>query len=276
MNEQELQQLARNLRPLRNDERQLQSKVDKIINVLEQNSRFSVAEVLPAGSLIKNTILKGHLEADIVFLINRSKKRLSFEDVLDELYWTLKEEFRGAFVKKQQIAVSLYTEEAHDLPKFDVLVGYGITSPKQMAEVKNTKFYRASTSKFHVEYVKAQNRQNQHFSDVVRLLKHWKQENKIPLSGFQLELLAADGVHRSQKRNLTSCLQSTYRTIQGFCDGKIILPVNWKHFTKKDVSCSASKAGLLLVDPGDPSNNVARDIEKTEVRYIQRLATRKL
>ena len=278
MNTRELQQLARDLKPDYMEEQMLQSELNSIKRVLEHNSRFSVIQTLPGGSFAKGTMVKGTFEADIVFLINRSVGGQPHDAVLDNLHQVLSANFwHNTSIKKQGIAVTMTMKKTPYNLKFDVLVGYAVNSPIQMAEVKKSKFYRGSTSKFHVEYAKKQKQQYQDYAGLVRVLKRWAKKKNVPLSGFQLELLAADGVKNSQQRNLSSCLNSTYRTIQGFCDGRKIYPVNWgQYFTKNEVRCQASPAGLLLVDPGDPSNNVASSIKAKNVSLIRGAAMREI
>lgn len=275
MKPKELYEKVQKLRPTIDEKKTLKSTINRIENILINSSQFSVRKVVPGGSLKKGTMIRGHFEADVVFIIE-SFGFQSFSDLQQIAIHVLRNNFpKAAKIRPQNISIRLELNKPINRMMFDILIGYEINSPSQMTWVKMTDFYRGSTTKFHIEYVKQQ-KDGSCYVEMVLLLKDWIQRQSLPLSGFQIELIAAQGVERCEYRGLVEHLKSCYSTIVSFCDGETIYPVDWNYFSYYQVTVGKSAAGVLVVDPGDPSNNVASNLSAQHIRDIKNAANREL
>jgi tRNA nucleotidyltransferase (CCA-adding enzyme) len=254
------------LRPTKNEEGVLQSTINSITTILQNDSNLSVSKCLRGGSFAKGTMLKGNFEADIVYIIN---KDYDFEKLLDYVKRLLKSNFQHAEVEIKYKAVNLKIQKPIGIIEFDVLPAFEINSPLQMSKVVNEKYYAGSSNKFQVKYIKEQKKIDGSFGDVIRILKYWKKLYKIPLSGFQLELLSANGINGINIKNWEGCLLACFYTIVNMTNGTIIYPNNCKYFNNNQVSAQKTNLGVLIVDPGNPANNVVANLNKTDINHIK-------
>jgi len=258
-----------NLRPDQNEEGVIQSNMDSITTILQKDSILSVAKCLPGGSFAKGTMLRGNFEGDIVYIINKDKN-FDFDKLMNYVLKLMQGNFPTAIdAKIISKSVNLIIKKPIGMVYFDILPAFEINSPLQMSQVVNEKYYSGSSTRFQVEYVKQQKNSIAYFGDLIRLLKHWKKLYNVPLSGYQLELIAA-AAHNGQKIEFwQDVLLACFNKILAMVLGEVIFPVNWHHFTNKQVTALKSNLGVLIVDPGNPANNVAANLNSSELMQIK-------
>jgi len=276
INYSKLDAFAKALRPEQNEVNALKSTLNSLETVLKKSASFKVKKTVGGGSLAKGTMLKGNFEADIVFIVDR--KGSSYDKIMSNVEKTVKSNYQHrSGLKRKKVAVTLELAKPINRITIDILAGYEVNSPQQMASVKNSKYFQGSTAIFHNKYAKVQKGKESRFGDVVRVLKYWNKKSNLSLSGFQIELLAANGIEHSPSRDLFDYVKTSYKTIQSMCDGKTVYPVNWDSYFKAGaVSATKSGAGVLLVNPGDPSHNAASSLTGTEVNTIRSAASREI
>lgn len=156
----------------------------------------------------------------------------------------------------------------------DLLPAFEINCPRQIMEVKNRDSYYGSTSLLQKKYFKNVSRQYPRFTDLVRLLKLWRDVHDIPLRSYMLELIVANAIYDTkQGESFEFFLEVCFRTIQSFTDGRVIAPVYWEdYFDNSEINYGYSRSNLWIIDPSDPSENLAEDISENEMEYINSLA----
>jgi len=261
----DLKDFIANLRPIDDEINVLQGIVNSISNILKNDKNLSVASTLIGGSFGKKTMLRGNFEADVVFILNREKNH---DEIMEIVLKLLQDNFPKANVFSKKKAITVSGEKPISKIEVDVLPAFDINSPKQLSETRHPEQFTGSSTKFHLEYTKQQFEVDKEFGDLIRILKYWKSLYNVPLSGFQIELLAANGINGKNIANWNDCLIACFNSIIKMSDTYIIYPVDWdNHFKKEDVP-KESKNGILIVDPGNPKNNVAGNISKDDIEII--------
>jgi tRNA nucleotidyltransferase (CCA-adding enzyme) len=244
--------------------------VSSMGNILKKGSNYlKVKKVTPAGSLGKKTILRNHLEVDCVYILEHNG--YSYSNNFWEVQRALRENLpQGTQFKINPHSISFSLNKKIGCVSIDLLPAYEINSPSQMQDVKNRDAYYGSTSLLQKKYIKNVVQNYPRFNDLVRLLKLWRIVQEIPMSSYMLELVAANAIYNTRKdQQFPFFLEMCFRTIQSFTDGRAIIPVYWDdYFDNADINCNYSRNGLWIIDPSDPSENIAENISDEERHYI--------
>lgn len=158
------------IRPLEQELKTLKGNTQTIKTILEHNSKeLSLKSVRIGGSLSKGTISRGRLEADIIFIINKK----DWSNKLKEKIAQVLEDNLECRTNIRKISIETRIKKNIGTLSFDVIPALEVNSPKQMAIVKNSDFYRGSTTIFQVIYFKKHKTSFPGLGDQVRLLKLW-------------------------------------------------------------------------------------------------------
>ena len=267
----ELDSILRQIEPDKNLINCLSGIVSTMGNILMNGSNFiKVKKVTPAGSLAKKTILKGHLEVDCVYILehNGYSYNVNLMEVKRVLAANLPEtqEFDTS-----DHSISFELNRPIGRVFVDLLAAFEINGPYQMMEVRNKDAFYGSTSLIQKKYFRNVIQNYPRFTDLVRLLKLWRDTRDIPLTSYMLELIVSNAIFDIREgESFSFYLESCFRTIQSFTDGRAIIPVYWGDiFDNADIKCGFGQNGLCIVDPSDPSDNTAEYITDEEKCHIQ-------
>lgn len=271
----ELEQILKQIYPEQKQMDCLSGIVSSLGNMLTNSSNIlKIKKVTPAGSLYKKTILKNHLEVDCVYILEHNG--YSFYTNFNEIIRVLEASLpQNTPFDTSDHSISFNLDKPIGSVFVDLLAAYELNNPLQMREVNNKDAYYGSTSLFQREYHKNLIEIFPRFCDMVRLLKLWRNTRDIPLSSYMLELIASNAISDTKEgEEFDFFLEVGFRTIQSFTDGRPILPVYWEHYFKNsEIQRPYSHNELWIIDPSDPSENIAADISDEEKRYIQSEAT---
>jgi len=258
-----------NLRPTENEEGVIQSTINSVTTILQKDSNLSVAKCLPGGSFAKGTMLRGNFEGDVVYIINKDKN-FDFDKLMNYVLKLIQGNFQDVIeVKIEYKSVKLVIQKPIGKVCFDILPAYEINSPLQMSQVINEKYFAGSSTKFQVEYVKMQKNTINYFDDLIRLLKLWKKLYNVNLSGYQLELIAANAHNGQPIQYWKDVLLACFNKIISMINGVVIYPINWNYFTNNQITAAKSNYGISIVDPGNPANNVGANLRQPELEQIK-------
>jgi len=252
-------------------------KINKISNVIKNNTELSLKEIIPGGSYEKGTLLKYKPDVDLVLVFNKEHGiKRNWKELMKKVYDKLFQAFPNSDIKLgDSIAIHLKFNDLNDAVNFDIVPSYSVTSPLQMASVSNSKIYQGMTSKWHIEYWK-QNKPIQLIAETVMLLKDWKNEHEINLKSFHMELIAASAYEYRLENNynLDMFLISCFKEIQGMIDGVPVFPVNWKYFDKESLDDHYDFP--VLIDPANPNlkENLQKDLSNEDIKKIKSEATK--
>jgi tRNA nucleotidyltransferase (CCA-adding enzyme) len=231
---------------------------------------LKLKKVIPAGSLARDTILKGHLEIDCVYILGHNN--YSFSDNFTEVINTLQKNHPyNIQYKKRTHSITFYHKSPIGDVSIDLLPAFEINHPMQMSMVKKKDAYYGSTTLFQKEYFINLKKIYPRFTDLVRLLKLWRNKHHIPLTSYMLELIVANSVKRTNlDEDFDVHLYNCFRTIQSFTDGYPIVPVFWeKYVDNSELVIEYSQNRLWIIDPSDPSENIAKNISEMDREFIK-------
>jgi len=249
------------------------SKINRISNVIKNNTELSLKMIILGGSYVKGTLLKYKPDIDLVLVLNK-EPGINHKELMRKVYEKLLQAFSNNDIKPgDQIAIHLKFNDPNNTINFDIVPSYYLNSPLQMASVNDKKIYQGMTSKWHIDYWN-QNKSIPLIVETVMLLKDWKNKQGINLKSFHMELIAASAYEYRLKNNYTldTFLVSCFQDIQGMIDGVPIFPVNWKYFDENSIDDHYDFP--VLIDPADPTENLLKDLSNEDAKKIKSKATK--
>jgi tRNA nucleotidyltransferase (CCA-adding enzyme) len=126
----------------------IKSNIKTIKEVLTHNSPTTPKEIHFGGSFVKGTMLRYDLDADLVFIYNRSKEiKGNWLKLSKILFNVLKENFREVEIEEVgNLAIHLKKPLDKQLANFDIVPCYYVNSPKMMEEHVSLKLYIGITT----------------------------------------------------------------------------------------------------------------------------------
>jgi len=265
----ELESILKQIRPDDNQCNCLSGIVSKLGEVLKnQSGILKIKKVVPAGSFGRDTILKGHLEVDCVYILEHNG--YSFYNNFSEVKRCLLNLPNSSQFEINNRSISFNLEKPIGTVSVDLFAAYEINSPEQMAAVKDRDFYYGSTSLLQNKYFKNVIKEYPFYKDLVRLIKLWRNTWNIPLTSYMIELIVSHALHRTKGQpDFSFYLEACFRNIQSFTDGSPIIPVFWMKLDDSKITAVYSPENLFIVDLSDLSENIAIKITKEEKDYIR-------
>ncbi len=254
------------IKPLEPEIKTLKKHRETIKTILEKNAKdLSIKSVRPGGSLEKGTILKNRLEADVVFIVNKNTWR---DEIFEDIEVVFKKNLKCE-TETKKISVEVKLDKPIGTLLYDVIPSLEVNSPLQMSQVKDESLYRGSTTVFQVNYFKQHKNNFPRLEDLVLLLKSWRKKNNVPISNFILELIAIEAMYRHNIKQPLSDggLMANFKVLRRMMQGSPIYPRDWVF--NKSVCLSNKRKELLIIDPGDPSNNLTSSLRKQDITKIR-------
>jgi hypothetical protein len=259
----------------------LRTKIRRIRAVLTQNAVLKPKEVHTGGSLEKGTMLRHKPDADIVCIYNRSDEvAANWQKLVTLVHKDLEQNFPNMEVEEAgRLAIHLKAEyrenNENKVINFDVVPCYDVNSPAVMKNHTGSKLYTAITTIWHSRYICARYKNLPYFTNTVRLLKDWKNEQEVPfLKGIHLELIAADtydcnmdDIPTLRKERLPWLFDQCLDDIVDTLDGYPVLPYKWKYCKEDDFE--ERYTNPVLIDPANPDDNLLSGIDKADVKKIR-------
>lgn len=270
----DLEKILLELYPEKNQENCLSGIVTKMGEILKNSSNYlKIKKVIPAGSFGRKTLLKNHLEVDCVYILEHNG--YSYYHNLQEVQRVLKDILpKDTNFDTSNHSISFHLNKPIGRVFVDLLPAFEINKPSQMLEVKNKDAYYGSTALLQKKYFKNVIRNYSRFTDLVRLVKSWRNTNNIPLSSYMIELIVSNAIFDTRKdKEFHFFLEMCFRTIQSFTDGRKIIPVYWENeFDNSEIIFNHSPNNLWIIDPSDPSENISEDISEEDKYIINSMA----
>jgi len=260
----------------------LMSKIKSIKRVLTKNSPLKPKEIHLGGSLAKDTILKYKLDADLVFIYNRSEEVANnWRQLVTIVYKILKSNFPEVTVEEAgNQAIHIKTLFDNRQVNFDIVPCYYVNSPTMMEKHTHSKLYIPITTIWHTRYLERYKKYH-YFTSVVRLLKDWKKEQDVPsIKSIHLELIAADVYDNviddvDNIDNIDDVLLLCFKKILYTLDGYPVVPSNWKYCKKRKYEEHYDFP--MIIDPANPSANLFEkckpDIKETRKTIKNKINT---
>ncbi|MHA1221698.1 MAG: SMODS domain-containing nucleotidyltransferase [Candidatus Heimdallarchaeaceae archaeon] len=243
--------------PTKEETEMIKSRLEKLQNMMKNNTNIPIAETIYGGSYAKNTIVKGRREADIVFILSPKYP----EKKIDELRSDLKEFFSTiesiSAIREQPRALSFNYSGI----EIDLLVAKKYSKPKSLANMpkKQQKRYYGASTIYHVRIVKERGSK---FQNTVRLLKYWLKRNPQKLCpSFLIELIAA---HVYDENEDSSYPELFIEVLKFIIETNLDIFLVFSYNEKGSYSSKVEPEQAIIADPGNPKNNLLDSINNKE------------
>jgi hypothetical protein len=209
-----------------------------LLPTLQQWAGSQLVDVLLSGSYAKGTAIVGGTDVDL-FVSLREDTTQTLKEVYDSLLARLQSV--GYTAKRQNVSVGI----THGKYKVDVVPGKrqnGWSDDHSIWVNRQNTWQKTNVNK-HIANVQASGR-----SDVVRLMKRWKQKHNVDMPSFALELATL----KAQTRSFAQGLDNQVWAALTFLRDKLTTAV--------------------LLDPANSNNDVADEMTSAEKSAVARAA----
>ncbi|GAM26498.1 hypothetical protein SAMD00019534_096730 [Acytostelium subglobosum LB1] len=265
------------LRPNKEIKQYINFQVAKVTNLI--NSQLTPARVVKGGSNGKGTNLIDRMEVDLVVLFNDLapteaaitdkvnkladclKKGLNIQNVEPGIYYEHKSQRDQVITRIRSVKLE------YKGIKFDVLpaplLKNGFMSFTTMDPKTEIPFASAAASPLQVEFIK---QQPANYKDLVRLVKcwrnlsDWKWDKSTTPSSYLIELVTLKVFEDMMTTSKSLVVEAAFAKVLGLL-AQPTIEVYWPQFYVKTWKNAAqSHQGRLVVDPANPTNNVAEAV----------------
>lgn len=240
--------------------KQVDSVKDKVVRTINSMDNVKITRVRRAGSWRKGTILRPRdgvaLDVDLVFFINVDEKtKFDAEELRNEIIRTLCEAYpnksRSDFESGHKTVGLVFRGSGLEIDIVPFIPdrvnsSYG----RQPRKTLNSGEFRTSIDK-QLDFISSVKRKNACFSDIVRMIKHWRNYKEIELPSFSIELLIS---HLISARRIETNME----------DAIIIFFEFLAHNTNMIVTFSGAIGHIQGTAPiiADPTNNENNTLDR--------------
>lgn len=267
MTEKEFRRLVTDLEILSEERLELEKSLEFVKELLTKNlSKYiNVIDVKKGGAWAKGTMLNDTDEIDILVLVESKLDKpfvLKNEAVLNEII--------NAFIYEACDILKL-----SDISKNTQLNIVSIKLSKCIINLhikyQNEQYLINDVDK-QIQFVEIANRDYTYFRNAVKIIKYYKETQKINVSGYIIEILLYYSLTEYFKDNrYESYLGYFIRAIDDFIKGKII-QVTPDIYEKLEVSpIYDNKKKYMILDVSNPKNNLVEGISEININEYRKL-----
>lgn len=293
------------LQPIETFNRDCNEKTDELAEFLKTRTKFSVSEVFKAGSLKKDTAIKGKADLDLVVFLNGFEDMRDFNGKQREILKELEKNITSSRIPaeiehcgKYFLQIRLPTKVGGDYLGVDILVAPAFTNFKTAGgrqvlyehmngqTKKDRANYRTSLSPLQVNFVHEKIGNMQNVKKLVRLVKHWRKTHfpeteaspDLPKS-YAFELLTIKCWERAGRHEKFS-LKRVFKDVLTQLAYPDNIDVWWNHYYERNFythACQKEWGKPFILDPANPFNNVCAQSESDawdKVAEMARLSLR--
>lgn len=249
--------------PNRTEITALKSDTKRIYNMAISNTVLKgyVDQMFKGGSYGRKTMIKDRYEGDFVLFLNQAVSNSVYGDLRDELEAQMKVLFpidKKYQVNKNPVTIQLIYKNR----ELDVLIGFRSNSPDKVATLtqSNQKIYKAGSGPYQRKYLNDLVKIHPGIKDAIRLAKYWMKK-------YPVATLPTNEYPKSYAMELMVCyhIDNEYEGEEDLDDWFLDF-LSWLNstdltkpmmFVQSTYSPPKSKPGIIIQDPGNPSENLA-------------------
>jgi hypothetical protein len=246
------------------DKAKYQKQIDNLINAIRQHIQehpeMNVSKVVQSGSWRKGTILRRSddtpLDIDLVFFIEGVYQEPKPEDIhklnqtiisfLHNYYqnkekkdFKTSEKTAGVYFKTSKLNVDIVPVVAHP---------YSAEKVWQPKKVNGTYSFHISSIQEQLDFNAEAKERNSSYTDIVRLIKKWRNYKKLNLPSFAIELIVAyQDMERGVEKNIEEALIRFFLALSNS---------RYLYFCVQNGNQHTSRTTEYIADPGNNDNNV--------------------
>lgn len=235
----------------------LQTEKDKIKEILTDKFGTNTFVLRYGGSKAKDTMILSSYDLDVICYFKHENN--SGGETLKEIYYNVKSALEGAYkVQEKNSALRLLNKTSHGYTHVDVVPGRfvdGRESDAFLYRAKGEKERLKTNLDTHISHIRDSN-----VRGTIRLLKFWKELNKLDIPTFVLELLVIQILEKhTDSDGLDTCLKFFWETLRDTALSiSIVDPANtgndlsdvWNNSTKSLLRLCAERTLSLLDSEG--------------------------
>lgn len=196
-------------------------------SIIEDWAGNQINAIQVSGSYAKGTGVKGSTDIDI-FVSLKSDTQGTLEEIYNKLYLRLYE--KALSPKKQNVSIGLVYAGV----SIDVVPGKkqsGNTLDHSLFKNKTGTWTQTNIQK-HIDLISKSGRVNE-----IKLMKIWRNLNKLEFPSFYLELTVLEALYRKQTNQLSSNVWEVIRYIRdNVINARVIDPANSNNIISEDLT----------------------------------------
>jgi tRNA nucleotidyltransferase (CCA-adding enzyme) len=252
------------IRPTKAELNRAVERTEYATRVLSNDPEFGLDKILYSGSFAKQTALVGLSDVDVVLYLDEdnwvnSKSELYMPStLLRKLYDRLEIMFRAQVqLRRNNRSVSILFADGF---KVDLVPALWDGNKGMIGRVpdRNAQGWVRTCVPRHIKFIQ---RRGDGVRDAIRLAKVWKNDWSINRFGFALELLTCKAW--DLQSGLPSPRTAFKRMIELIIATKLREPIIFDDYYQRS-SVRLPHRPIIIVDPANPSNNVASSLDAAD------------
>lgn len=251
--------------------KQVTTLVQNLKRKLEEDEKFELKEMKHFGSCAKKTAISTISDLDVAVYLTPDKESQRLEDLLPYIKDLLAEAMEQYGMSSDQFSLGkhcvrvTYKSSKVDVDVVPVIPIKGKDGWGLLADRSTGKWLETSIP-LHLKFIERRRESFEKFALFVRLIKWWKQQHKVPLKSFAIELIWSYLIDNEEVPNT-------------FCEG---LPYFFRYIIKTQLQQQIAfndfyssvelplddKSLVKIFDPVNPKNNVTKNITSDEYSKI--------
>lgn len=267
MTEKEFRKLVTDLEILSDEKNTLNQKLDDIKELFTKNTPkyFKVLDVKKTGSWAKGTMLNDTDEIDMMIVVEPLQENsfvLNNEVVLNELTNILITNIKE-ITKLSDVSRNLNRNIINVRMK-DFTIHLHVRYQEEL--------FNATLEEKQIEFTEIANRDYTYFRNALKVIKYYKESQKINISGYIIEIMLYYALNEYFKDNrYEDYLNNFIRAIDDFLKGKKI-EVSDDIYQKLQITkASDIKRNYIVLDVANPSNNLTDGLNEMALGEYRKL-----
>ncbi len=267
MTEKEFRRLVTDLEILNEEKNELQARLDKIKNLLEEkhSNYYNIVDVKKTGSWAKGVMLNDTDEIDIMVVVSFNNKRVF---MLDNYY--VLNDIENILINNYKEIVK-YSHVSRNNTRNIISVnlnGFRINLHVRYLEDG----YLASLEEKQIMFTEIANRDYTYFRNALKIIKYYKDSEKLNISGYILEIMLYYSLNEYFKDNrYEDYLNGFIKTVDEFLKGNKI-EVSKDIYQKLEIDPKNNvKKNYMVLDIVNPNNNLTDYVTEVSVTDFRRL-----
>ena len=267
MTEKDFRRLVTDLELLSDEKNKINEKIEIFENYLKENKNdyYSIVEFKKIGSFAKGTLLNDTDEIDLAVVVKINSER-SF--VIDNYY--VLNSIENIIINKYTDIVKLSNISRNQNRNIISFVSANFQLNIHICYIDG--IYNIDLYNKQIEFVEIANRDYTYFRNALKIIKYYRDINKINISGYILEIMLYYSLNEYFRDNrYESYLNGFIKTIDEFVKGNKI-QVSKDIYQKLNIDSSNSvKRPYMVLDLTNPNNNLTDNVNDVNISEYRKL-----
>lgn len=267
MTEKEFRKLVTDLEILSIEKNSLLEKIDKLENILKNNKSnyYEIVEVKKIGSFAKGTLLNDAEEIDVMVVVKTNNDKA----FLLNNYFILND-IENVIISNYQDIIKLSNVLRNTTKNIISFTNNNFTI--NIYVCYEEEYFVKSNMDKHIEFVEIANRDYTYFRNALKIIKYFRDENNIQISGHILEIMLYYALNEYFIDNrYETYLNAFVKTIDEFAKGNKI-QASKDIYQKLNVNEESNvKKQYMVLDVANPNINLTDYVTDVSIGEFRKL-----